>query len=91
MLADELGLDLGSELYELQELVLRQDPVLTWKPPRQAGGSHQPRHRRPLRLLIRYSERPGVMGTVVRTRQLFGRVASGHLAADIRRTDGLLD
>lgn len=41
--------------------------------------------------IFSYSERPGVMGTVVRTRQLFGRVASGHLAADIRRTDGLLD
>jgi hypothetical protein len=42
--------------------------------------------------IFAYSERPGVVGTVARTRQLFGRVTPAHLAAQDRavRVDGLL-
>ncbi|MGQ0574600.1 MAG: HalD/BesD family halogenase [Pseudonocardia sp.] len=42
--------------------------------------------------IFAYSERPDVMGTVARTRQLFGRVTSAHLAAQDRvaPVDGLL-
>lgn len=42
--------------------------------------------------IFAYSERPGVVGTVARTRQLFGRVTDAHLAAEERavRVDGLL-
>jgi hypothetical protein len=42
--------------------------------------------------IFAYSERPGVIGSVARTRQLFGRVRPEHLAADGRiRVDQLLD
>ena len=43
--------------------------------------------------IFAYSECPGVIGTVARTRQLFGRVAAAHLAADCRavRVDQLMD
>lgn len=43
--------------------------------------------------ILAYSERPGVLGSVTRTRQLFGRVAPEHLAAQGRavRGDHLLD
>ncbi len=43
--------------------------------------------------IFAYSERPGVIGTVARTRQLFGRVCTAHLAADGRavRVDQLMD
>ena len=43
--------------------------------------------------IFAYSERPGVIGSVARTRQLFGRVLPAHLAAEGRavRGDGLLD
>ncbi|POM22382.1 hypothetical protein BTM25_53320 [Actinomadura rubteroloni] len=43
--------------------------------------------------IFAYSERPGVMGSVARTRQLFGRVLPEHLAAEGRavRVDALLD
>ncbi len=42
--------------------------------------------------IFAYSERPGVVGTVSRTRQLFGRVSPAHLAADRRmRVDQLMD
>jgi DNA-binding SARP family transcriptional activator len=37
LLADELGLEPGPELRELQGAVLRQDPTTTWRPP--AGGT----------------------------------------------------
>jgi hypothetical protein len=49
---------------------------------------HRPRHT----AIFAYSERPGVIGTVARTRQLFGRVTPEHLAAEGRaaRVDGLL-
>ncbi|MGD9525367.1 HalD/BesD family halogenase [Pseudonocardia sp.] len=43
--------------------------------------------------IFAYSERPDVIGTVARTRQLFGRVTRAHLAADAAaaaRVDGLL-
>ena len=43
--------------------------------------------------IFAYSERPDVIGTVARTRQLFGRVTPAHLAADTAaaaRVDGLL-
>ena len=42
--------------------------------------------------IFAYSARPGVVGTVERTRQLFGRVLSAHLAAEDRavRVDELL-
>ena len=39
MLADELGLEPGSELREVQAAVLRQDPVLDWHPPTSAGAA----------------------------------------------------
>lgn len=42
--------------------------------------------------IFAYSDRPGVIGTVERTRQLFGRVLPEHLAAaDAVRGDRLLD
>ncbi|MER7399182.1 arpA protein [Streptomyces sp. NPDC000151] len=43
--------------------------------------------------IFAYSERPGVIGSVARTRQLFGRVLPEHLAAEGRavRGDELLD
>ncbi|GAA4681991.1 hypothetical protein GCM10023347_41090 [Streptomyces chumphonensis] len=43
--------------------------------------------------IFAYSERPGVIGSVARTRQLFGRVLPAHLAAEGRavRGDRLLD
>ncbi|MEU2109607.1 arpA protein [Streptomyces sp. NPDC019507] len=43
--------------------------------------------------IFAYSERPGVMGSVARTRQLFGRVLPEHLEAEGRavRGDRLLD
>jgi hypothetical protein len=43
--------------------------------------------------IFAYSERPGVVGSVVRTQQLFGRVLSEHLAGEGRavRGDQLLD
>ncbi|MDT0309514.1 arpA protein [Streptomyces sp. DSM 44917] len=43
--------------------------------------------------IFAYSERPGVIGSVARTRQLFGRVLPEHLAAADRavRVDQLLD
>jgi hypothetical protein len=43
--------------------------------------------------ILAYSERPGVIGSVARTRQLFGRVLPEHLAAEGRavRVDQLLD
>lgn len=43
--------------------------------------------------IFAYSERPGVVGSVARTRQLFGRVLPEHLAAEGRavRGDALLD
>jgi hypothetical protein len=41
--------------------------------------------------IFAYSERPGVIGTPERTRQLFGRVTPAHLAAQGQgRVDGLL-
>ncbi|MGH4023816.1 MAG: HalD/BesD family halogenase, partial [Pseudonocardiaceae bacterium] len=43
--------------------------------------------------ILAYTERPGVLGSVERTRQLFGRVLPEHLAAADRavRVDQLLD
>lgn len=43
--------------------------------------------------IFAYSERPGVIGSVARTKQLFGRVLPEHLAAEGRavRVDRLLD
>ncbi len=43
--------------------------------------------------IFAYSERPGIIGTVERTRQLFGRVLADHLAAadNAVRGDRLLD
>ncbi|WP_261568144.1 HalD/BesD family halogenase [Frankia gtarii] len=43
--------------------------------------------------IFAYTERPGVVGSVARTRQLFGRVLPGHLAAEANavRVDALLD
>jgi hypothetical protein len=43
--------------------------------------------------IFAYSERPGVIGSVARTRQLFGRALPEHLAAEGRavRVDALLD
>ncbi|MFR9750037.1 arpA protein [Nocardia sp. 004] len=43
--------------------------------------------------IFAYTDRPGVVGTVERTRQLFGRVLPDHLAAaaDVVRGDRLLD
>ncbi len=42
--------------------------------------------------IFAYSERPGVIGSVARTKQLFGRVLPQHLAAEKRvRGDSLLD
>jgi hypothetical protein len=50
-----------------------------------AGGS--PRHT----AIFAYSDRPGVVGSPTRTRQLFGRVDARHLAAASVRSDTLLD
>ncbi|SLJ82245.1 Uncharacterised protein [Mycobacteroides abscessus subsp. abscessus] len=42
--------------------------------------------------IFAYTDRPGVIGTVERTRQLFGRVLPDHLAAaEAVRGDRLLD
>ncbi|KAB2344436.1 HalD/BesD family halogenase [Actinomadura rudentiformis] len=41
--------------------------------------------------IFAYSERPGVIGSVARTRQLFGRVLPAHLEAGTVRVDQLLD
>jgi len=43
--------------------------------------------------IFAYSERPGVIGSPARTRQLFGRVTPAHLAAAARtvRVDELMD
>lgn len=41
--------------------------------------------------ILAYSERPGVLGTPERTRQLFGRVLPEHLAGCAVRGDGLRD
>ncbi|MEV0246725.1 arpA protein [Nocardia sp. NPDC050712] len=41
--------------------------------------------------IFAYTDRPGVIGTVERTRQLFGRVLPDHLAARAVRGDQLLD
>ncbi|MFE6861050.1 arpA protein [Nocardia sp. NPDC057668] len=42
-------------------------------------------------VIFAYSDIPGVIGTAERSRQLFGRVTSEHLAAAAVRGDGLLD
>ena len=42
VLADELGLEPGAELRELQTAVLRQDPALAWAPPAAGGASPPP-------------------------------------------------
>ena len=44
-------------------------------------------------VIFAYSEMPGVIGSVERTRQLFGRVAPEHYTAALAnvRTDGLMD
>ncbi|MEQ0564267.1 arpA protein [Amycolatopsis sp. NEAU-NG30] len=41
--------------------------------------------------IFAYSERPGVIGSAERTRQLFGRVLPAHLAGRTDRGDALLD
>lgn len=41
--------------------------------------------------IFAYCERPGVIGSVSRTKQLFGRVLPEHLAAESVRVDQLLD
>jgi hypothetical protein len=41
--------------------------------------------------IFAYSERPGVIGSAERTRQLFGRVLPAHLAERTARGDELLD
>ncbi|MEV5719640.1 arpA protein [Amycolatopsis mediterranei] len=41
--------------------------------------------------IFAYSERPGVIGSAERTRQLFGRVLPAHVAARTGRGDELLD
>ncbi|MGH3762205.1 HalD/BesD family halogenase [Actinophytocola sp.] len=41
--------------------------------------------------IFAYSQRPGVVGSAERTRQLFGRLLPDHLAADAVRGDLLLD
>ncbi len=41
--------------------------------------------------IFAYSGRPGVLGTVARTRQLFGRVTPQHLAPRAVRVDELMD
>ncbi|AEK45559.1 hypothetical protein RAM_35430 [Amycolatopsis mediterranei S699] len=41
--------------------------------------------------IFAYSERPGVIGSAERTRQLFGRVLPAHVAARTARGDELLD
>ncbi|MEJ2859645.1 HalD/BesD family halogenase [Actinomycetospora flava] len=50
-------------------------------------GGTTPRHA----AILAYSERPGVVGSPARTRQLFGRVAPEHLAGASVRSDTLLD
>lgn len=53
------------------------------------GDGSQPRHA----AIFAYTERPGVIGRVARTRQLFGRVLPEHEAAERERvrSDQLLD
>ncbi|WP_433025094.1 HalD/BesD family halogenase [Actinomycetospora sp. CA-053990] len=41
--------------------------------------------------ILAFSDRPGVVGSATRTRQLFGRIAPEHLAAASVRGDTLLD
>ena len=41
--------------------------------------------------IFAYSDRPGVVGSPTRTRQLFGRVDPAHVAAAAVRSDTLLD
>ncbi|RZQ63361.1 arpA protein [Amycolatopsis suaedae] len=41
--------------------------------------------------IFAYSDRPGIIGSAERTRQLFGRVLPEHLAAETARADQLLD
>ncbi|MGD9990149.1 HalD/BesD family halogenase [Pseudonocardia sp.] len=50
------------------------------------GGAHA-RHS----AILAYSARPGVVGAVTRTRQLFGRVTPAHTDADRVRVDSLMD
>ncbi len=53
------------------------------------GASSNPRHA----AILAYTEEPGVIGRVARTRQLFGRVLPEHIAAEQQRirADALLD
>ncbi len=53
------------------------------------GAQSRPRHA----AIFAYTEAPGVIGRVARTRQLFGRVLADHEAAERRRvrSDALLD
>jgi hypothetical protein len=53
------------------------------------AADSRPRHA----AIFAYTEQPGVIGRVVRTRQLFGRVLPEHEAAEIERvrSDSLLD
>lgn len=53
------------------------------------GESSRPRHA----AIFAYTEKPGVIGRVERTRQLFGRITSEHIAAERERvrSDELLD
>src|SRR5581483_5503786 len=44
-LRDELGIDPGVELRELESAVLRQDPALDWRPPERRGGTGPPARR----------------------------------------------
>lgn len=47
-----------------------------------------------LTAIFAYSQQPGVVGKLERTRQLYGRVAEQHIQAEARyaeRTDGLID
>jgi hypothetical protein len=44
--------------------------------------------------IFAYSQQPGVVGRLERTRQLYGRVSEAHIEAEKRRevrADGLLD
>ena len=49
VLADELGLDPGVDLQDLQQRMLRQDPELAWAPPPDQGSSAPPRDHRAAR------------------------------------------
>ena len=53
------------------------------------ASDSRPRHA----AILAYTEQPGVIGRVERTRQLFGRVLPEHLAAEVMRvrSDSLLD